>query len=266
MRLTILGCGSSTGVPVIGGGWGNCDPTNPKNRRRRASILFQHEETTLLVDTPPDLHDQLVDAEVRDVTAILYTHAHADHLHGIDEVRGLNLLVDRWIDCYADAPTMEMIESRFAYVFRPIDGNYFYKPCLTPHLIEGPFQVGTVKVTPFMQDHGYAISRSGHFGSLGFRFDMPDGTSAAYSTDVVNLSEEALELVAGVDVWVVDCLRFEPHPTHSHFERTMEWVARVKPGRAILHHMNHQADYAVLLAACPPGVEPGYDGMVIELG
>ena len=266
MRLTILGCGSSTGVPVIGGGWGNCDPTNPKNRRRRASILFQHEETTLLVDTPPDLHDQLVDAEVRDVTAILYTHAHADHLHGIDEVRGLNLLVDRWIDCYADAPTMEMIEARFAYVFRPIDGNYFYKPCLTPHLIEGPFQVGTVKVTPFMQDHGYAISRSGHFGSLGFRFDMPDGTSAAYSTDVVNLSEEALDLVAGVDVWVVDCLRFEPHPTHSHFERTMEWVARVKPGRAILHHMNHQADYAVLLAACPPGVEPGYDGMVVELG
>lgn len=258
MRLTVLGCGSSTGVPVIGGGWGDCDPTNPKNRRRRASILLQHADTTLLVDTPPDLHDQLVDAEVRDITAILYTHAHADHLHGIDEVRGINLLVNRWVDCYADAPTLAAIDARFAYVFRPIEKDYFYKPCLTPHVIDGPFTVGAVRVTPFDQDHGFS-------NSLGFRFDMPDGTSAAYSTDVVTLSDAALDLVAGVDVWVVDCLRFEPHPTHSHFDRTMGWVARVKPGRAILHHMNHQADYQALLDACPPGVEPGYDGLIVEI-
>lgn len=257
MRITILGCGSSTGVPMIGGNWGNCDPANPKNRRRRASILVQHGETTLLVDTPPDLHDQLVDANVQDVTAILYTHAHADHVHGIDEVRGLNLLTGRWIDCHADTATLEAIGKRFGYVFKPIEKDYFYKPCLKPHVIEGPFQVGSISVTPFEQDHGYSVS-------TGFRFDMPNKSSVAYSTDVAFLSDAALDLLAGVDVWIVDCLRFEPHPTHAHFERTMEWVARVKPGRAVLHHMNHQADYAALLAACPPGVEPGYDGLVIE--
>ena len=257
MRITILGCGSSTCVPMIGGNWGNCDPQNPKNRRRRASILVQHGETTLLVDTPPDLHDQLVDANVQDVTAILYTHAHADHVHGIDEVRGLNLLTGRWIDCHADAATLDAIGKRFGYVFKPIEKDYFYKPCLTPHVIDGPFQVGSIHVTPFEQDHGYSVS-------TGFRFDMPNKMSAAYSTDVAFLSDEALDLLTGVDVWIVDCLRFEPHPTHAHFERTMEWVARVKPGRAVLHHMNHHADYEALRAACPPGVEPGYDGLVIE--
>lgn len=257
MRITILGCGSSTGVPMIGGNWGNCDPANPKNRRRRASILVQQGETTLLVDTPPDLHDQLVDANVQDVTAILYTHAHADHVHGIDEVRGLNLLTGRWIDCHADAATLEAIEKRFGYVFRSIEKDYFYKPCLTPHVIDGPFQIGGIRVTPFEQDHGYSVS-------TGFRFDMPDKSSAAYSTDVAFLSDAALDLLEGVDVWIVDCLRFEPHPTHAHFERTMDWVAQVKPGRAILHHMNHHADYEALRAACPPGVEPGYDGLVIE--
>ncbi|EKE70924.1 MBL fold metallo-hydrolase [Oceanibaculum indicum] len=257
MRITILGCGSSTGVPMIGGNWGNCDPTNPKNRRRRASILVQHEQTTLLVDTPPDLHDQLVDANVQDVSAILYTHAHADHVHGIDEVRGLNLLTGRWIDCHADAATLDAIGKRFGYVFKPIEKDYFYKPCLTPHVIKGPFQVGSIRVTPFEQDHGYSVS-------TGFRFDMPNKMSAAYSTDVAFLSDAALGLLEGVDVWIVDCLRFEPHPTHAHFERTMEWVARVKPGRAVLHHMNHQADYEALRAACPSGVEPGYDGLVIE--
>ena len=254
MRITILGCGSSTGVPMIGGNWGNCDPANPKNRRRRASILVQHGETTLLVDTPPDLHDQLVDANVQDVTAILYTHAHADHVHGIDEVRGLNLLTGRWIDCHADAATLDAIGKRFSYVFKPIEKDYFYKPCLTPHVIDGPFQVGSIRVTSFEQDHGYSVS-------TGFRFDMPNKMSAAYSTDVAFLSDEALDLLTGVDVWIVDCLRFEPHPTHAHFERTMEWVARVKPGRAV---MNHHADYEALRVACPPGVEPGYDGLVIE--
>lgn len=255
MKVTILGCGGSNGVPLIGGNWGSCNPHNPKNRRLRASILIEDELTRLLVDTSPDLRQQLLATGNGWLDAVIYTHAHADHLHGIDDLRMVNVIRRTPLDAYADARTIVTIKERFDYVFTPLDPSsegYFYKPCLTPHEITGPFRVGTIDVAPFEQDHGYSQT-------LGFRFGR-----FAYSTDVVGLDEAAFNALAGVKVWIVDALRFEAHTTHANLERALEWIARVKPECAILTHMSHKMDYDAVLARCPPGVEPAYDGMVLE--
>lgn len=263
MKVTILGCGGSGGVPLAsrepGGFWGACDPNNPKNRRRRVSIHVEgghgeEEGASILIDTSPDLRLQLLDNGITRLDALLYTHAHGDHCHGIDDLRALAFSQGGPVDAYMDAKTRERLTRRFDYVFASSQKpNALYPPMLSDHVVDGPFRVGAVTVVPFVQTHGPDTS-------IGYRFGP-----AAYSTDLSELDEAAFAALDGVKLWVVDCLRFTPHPTHAHFDRTMEWIARVKPERAILTHMNHEADYEELLARCPPGVEPGYDGLVVEL-
>jgi phosphoribosyl 1,2-cyclic phosphate phosphodiesterase len=255
MKVTILGCGGSNGVPLIGGSWGLCDPKNPRNKRLRASILVEDTDARLLVDSSPDLRAQLLASGSGWLDAVLYTHGHADHVHGIDDLRMVNVIRGSPIDAYCDETTREVISSRFAYALAPPDhgaAEGFYRPCLAMQLIRDAFHVKTIDIKPFEQDHG--ASRT-----IGFRFGP-----IAYSTDVVSLNEEAFSVLEGVKVWIVDCLRFAPHQTHSWFDRTLGWIERVKPERAILTHMNQSMDYDAVSACCPPQVEPAYDGLVIE--
>ncbi len=256
MRVTMLGCGPSWGVPWIGGDWGACDPVNPKNRRRRPSLLVEENGATLLVDTSPDLREQLLDAGVRGIDAVLYTHAHADHLHGIDDLRSVNRLIRKPLPIFASETTLAEIRARFAYVFAPVRPearSAFYKPVLEPTVITGPFVAAGIAVTPFQQDHGFSAT-------LGYRFGR-----VAYSTDVIHLDEHAFAALAGIEVWIVDCIRRAPHVTHSHLDQTLAWIARVRPRRAILTHMDESLDYATLSRELPPGVEPGFDGLGFEL-
>ena len=255
MIVTVLGCGTSGGVPLIGNDWGLCDPTEPRNRRRRVSILVEQGGTTLLVDTSPDMRAQLLDANVQSLSAVLWTHAHADHMNGIDDLRSVNRMMKAPLNVWGDAATLAHVRRSFGYVFEPMSSktDFFYKPLLIPNEIDGPFKIGPIPVLPFTQDHGF-----GH--TLGFRFGP-----IAYSTDVVRLDDAAFEALAGVDVWIVDCLREDPAPTHSHLARTLEWINRVKPRRAILTHMGEKLCYVDLLKRLPAGVEPGYDGLILDL-
>ncbi|HZB90311.1 MAG TPA: MBL fold metallo-hydrolase [Stellaceae bacterium] len=256
MRVTVLGCGPSWGVPRIGGEWGACDPQNPRNRRRRCSVLVEEGGATLLIDTSPDLREQLLDAQVRRTDAVLFTHAHADHLHGIDDLRSVNRLMESAIPVFASTETLAEISRRFGYVFTPVQPDRlsaYYKPVLEPRPIDGPFVAGGIAVTPFDQDHGFSQT-------LGFRIG-----GFAYSTDVIDLDEAAFAALAGVEVWIVDCIRRTPHVTHAHLEKTLAWIARAKPRRAVLTHMDESLDYATLRRELPDGVEPGYDGLVIDL-
>ena len=257
MRLTILGCGASGGVPVPGLGWGDCNPNEPRNRRRRASLLVEDSGRSVLIDASPDCRDQLLDAGIDRLDAVLFTHAHADHCHGIDDLRWINMAMGADIPIHADARTLAEFHERFAYVFAPLDSRqaqrYYYKPVLVPHAIEGPFTPGGIPVVPFAQDHGYSTT-------LGFRMGQ-----AAYSTDVVALDDAAFDILQGVDVWIVDSMRPQQHSTHSHLEQTLRWIERVRPQRAYLTHMNQTMDYAALRAVLPKHVEPAYDGLVIEV-
>ena len=257
MKVTVLGCGGSGGVPLIGHGWGDCDPKNPKNERLRASILVQTDQTTLLIDASPDLRTQLLAANADKIDAVLVTHTHADHIHGIDDLRPVNRAMGADIPIYASPNDLATIETRFAYVFEPLNpqaNGFYYKPVLTPNEISGPFSIGDIEIIPFEQDHGFSKS-------LGFRFG-----DFAYSTDVVDLSEDAFEVLAGVKVWMVDVLRIAPHDTHAHLDKTLNWIERVGPDKAILTHMSHQSDYDVIAGLCPDHVTPAYDTMVIEVG
>ncbi|WP_343562545.1 MBL fold metallo-hydrolase [Kiloniella sp. b19] len=259
MKVTLLGCGGSGGVPICsgvpGGNWGNCNPDNPKNRRRRVSILVEGKGQTILVDTGPDLRQQLIDTDAEFIDAVLYTHDHADHTHGLDELRYMSYKAGGAIDAFMDETVRESLTQRFPYAFcSSANPESQYPAMLKDHLIDGPFMVGDIEVIPFVQNHG-------EINSMGYRFG-----DIAYSTDVVELDERAFETLAGVKYWIVDCLRYDPHPSHAHFDKTMEWIERVKPKKAILTHMNQQVDYDDLLSKCPEGVEPGYDGMVIACG
>jgi phosphoribosyl 1,2-cyclic phosphate phosphodiesterase len=256
MRVTMLGCGPSWGVPRIGGEWGACDPANPRNRRRRVSVLVEEAGATLLLDTSPDLREQLLDAGVTRIDAVLFTHAHADHLHGIDDLRSVNWLMGSGIPVFSSAQTLAEINTRFGYVFdavKPGRQSIYYKPVLEPNVVDGPFTAAGVAIMPFVQDHGFSQT-------LGFRIG-----GFAYSTDVVELDEAAFAALRGTEVWIVDCIRRKPHVTHAHLEKTLGWIARVKPRRAVLTHMDESLDYATLRRELPPEVEPGYDGLVIEL-
>ena len=248
MRVTVLGCGPSTGVPVIGGNWGRCDPNDPRNRRRRVSVLVEIGSIVILIDTSPDLREQLLDAGATWIDAVVLTHAHADHVHGIDDLRSVNRLMGRAIPLFADAKTLTEIGRRFGYVLEPSpEPGRFHKPTLEPREIRG------FPVLPFVQDHGFSTT-------LGLRIG-----GFAYSTDVTELDDNAFDAVEGIDLWIVDCLRREPHPTHSHLAKTLSWIARVQPHRTVLTHMDQSLDYRELSAELPSGVEPGYDGLVIEL-
>ncbi len=262
MTFTILGCGSSAGVPRVGQGWGACDPNNPKNRRRRCSLLVERQEaagrTTLLVDTSPDLRAQLLDAEVKSLDGVLFTHAHADHTHGIDDLRPLAQHMGRRIDIYADAPTAELLKARFGYCFSTPVGSE-YPPILNEHRIGPERSVtiagegGPIAALPIVQDHG-------NERSLGFRFG-----GLAYSCDVSGLPDESAAALKGLDVWILDSLRHRPHPSHFSLEQALAWVARLKPRRAILTNLHTDLDYETLRRSLPESVEPAYDGLKIVL-
>lgn len=257
MKVTLLGCGGSQGVPNSAGEWGNCDPADPRNRRRRPSVLVETEtpggeRRTILIDTGPDLREQLLAARTSRIDAVLYTHAHADHVHGIDDLRAINKAMGQPIPIWATSSILTILKERFAYALEGGEGG-FYRPTLVPNAFDGPFDAVGIEVVPFEQDHGFTLS-------TGFRIG-----DFAYSTDVVQLSEAAFAALAGVKLWIVDCLRLTPHPTHSHLERTLGWIGRVAPARAVLTHMDQALDYAALAALLPESVEPGQDGLVFDL-
>ncbi|MBK5960472.1 phosphoribosyl 1,2-cyclic phosphodiesterase [Rhodoplanes elegans] len=262
LTVTILGCGSSGGVPRPALGWGVCDPTNPKNRRRRCSLLVDRagpEGTTrVLVDTSPDLREQLIDAGVEWLDAVLYTHEHADHTHGIDDLRGLFLKRRQRLDCYLDEATWRVMFARFGYCFVTPPGSQ-YPPICNEHRIAPGHPVtihgpgGPVTALPFVQDHG-------DIPSLGFRFG-----GVAYSSDLVDMPEESAALLHGLDLWIVDSLRDRPHPSHFSVGQALAWIERLKPKRAILTNLHSDLDYAELKARLPAGVEPAYDGMRVRL-
>ncbi|MET1028058.1 MAG: MBL fold metallo-hydrolase [Dongiaceae bacterium] len=258
-KVTVLGCGGSGGVPMIGPNWGNCNPDNPKNRRRRVSVLVEHPQAKILLDTSPDLRMQMLDAGINKIDAILYTHDHADHTQGIDDVRFLKPSSGSAIDVYAATETLTSLTQRFAYIFQQDTkgSGHLYKPFLTPHQVDIPsrFRINGIEIDAFEQEHGFGTVTTGYrIGKM------------AYSTDAVNLPDYAFDLLQGLDLWIVDCLRFEPHGTHAHFDKAMNWIERIKPKHAVLTHLNHQVDYDVIRDRCPPGVEPGYDGLTIEIG
>jgi phosphoribosyl 1,2-cyclic phosphate phosphodiesterase len=258
MKVTVLGCGGSGGVPLIGGEWGRCNPNNPKNRRRRVSVLVEHDGHNIVFDTSPDFRAQMLDAEVKKLDAILYTHDHADHTQGIDDVRFMRSYnKGDLIPAYGAAETLKTLTQRFPYVFnQSTDGSgHLYKPFLEARELAGPFALCGLEVTPFEQEHGFGTK------STGYRVGP-----MAYCTDVVELPEAAFEILQGLDLWIVDCLRFEPHMTHANFDKAIGWIERLKPKHAILTHLNHQSDYDAVKEKCPAGVEPGYDGLSVVIG
>jgi len=259
LTFTILGCGSSGGVPRPALGWGVCDPTNPKNRRRRTSLLVEQRNasgglTSVLVDTSPDLREQLLDANVSWVDGVLYSHPHADHIHGIDDLRALFIHKRRRIDVYLDVPTSENLRQRFDYCFQTPAGSE-YPAILREHRMTAgqPLVIsgegGPIEVLPILQQHG-------DIPSLGFRFGR-----FAYSCDLSGLPPESVPVLAGLDVWVVDALRYKPHPSHFSVADALSWIERIKPRRAILTNLHADLDYEVLRRELPPHVEPAYDGI-----
>ena len=260
-RFTILGCGSSGGVPRLGGHWGDCDPTNPKNARRRCSLLIERDgpegTTRVLIDSSPDLRAQLLDAGVGELDAVVYTHAHADHTHGLDDLRMIVFNMRRRLPVWADEPTQADLLTRFAYAFEQPPGSN-YPPICEMNTIDGPVTVtgkgGAVTLTPFTVNHG-------NIDALGFRV-----ATLAYLPDVAEIPDAAWPLLADLDIWIVDALRRMPHPTHAHLARTLEWIERVRPARAVLTNMHVDLDHATVDAETPPHITPAYDGMVLTLG
>ena len=265
LRVTLLGTGASAGVPLIGGDdgagdWGACDPSEPRNRRSRSSILLQkitlgEPRSTILVDTSPDMRNQLLTNNVRRADAILYTHAHADHVTGLDDVRVLNRISGRPLDAFGTAATLDELQARYAYAFRPWQPPGFFRPVMCPQVISygENIEIAGIPMSLFEQDHGFIPTLGLRIGNFG------------YSTDVVKLNEHALETLAGVETWVVGCYqRDPPHKTHAWLERIYDWRQRLQPRRTILTHMGTDMDWAWLRANLPSGIEPGFDGMIIE--
>jgi phosphoribosyl 1,2-cyclic phosphate phosphodiesterase len=262
LRFTILGCGSSGGVPRVGNVWGACDPTNPKNRRRRCALLVEKfgkgGKTVVLVDTPADLREQLLDARVEKLDGVLFTHDHADHTHGIDDLRGMAFAAKRRVDVYAEARTRAVLTQRFDYCFAQPAGSP-YPAILNARDIEPPVPVrihgegGTIEAVPILQEHG-------EIPSLGFRFG-----DVAYSPDISGIPEASLPLLQGLDLWIVDALRPIPHPSHFSLKQAVSWIERVGARRAILTHMTTELDYAAMRRELPAHIEPAYDGMVVKV-
>lgn len=260
--LTILGCGSSGGVPRIGNDWGQCDPTNPRNRRRRCSVLVTRNgpggTTRVLIDTSPDMREQMLAAAVSDLDGVFYTHEHADHTHGIDELRAFYLLRRRKVEVWADESTGQMLMGRFAYCFYTAPGSDYPPILQLNRLVAGQSVTvtgtgGAITALPFRVHHGT-------IHALGFRIG-----NAAYTPDLNGIPDESLAALEGLDVWVVDALRRTRHPSHFSLPETLAWIARLKPRRAILTNLHIDLDYAALRNELPDGVEPAYDGLEIPI-
>jgi phosphoribosyl 1,2-cyclic phosphate phosphodiesterase len=259
IRVTLLGTGGSAGVPLLGGAdghgdWGACDPGEARNRRSRSAIHIRGGAGGLLVDTGPDLRTQLLCTGIRDVDAILYTHAHADHITGLDDVRILNRIMGKPIPAYGTAETLADVATRFPYAFRPWRPPGFYRPVLTQNVVTPGESVDLagMAVRLFDQDHGFVRT-------LGLRVG-----DFAYSTDVFALDEAAFAVLEGVRVWVVGAFQRSPHQTHAPLGKVLDWVRRLRPERTILTHMGVEMDWAWLAQNLPEGVEAGFDGMVLE--
>lgn len=246
----LLGCGTSSGVPRIGGDWGDCDPADPRNLRTRASLLVRSDTTTILIDTGPDMRLQLLAAGIGAIDAVIWTHEHADHTHGIDDLRQLFHARGTPVPGYGRAETLEVLEKRFAYVF---SGRYNYPPSAQALLLADEMRIGDIDVRVVDQPHGSITS-------AGLLFEH-GGKSIGYSTDFNVFTSEMETLFKRADIWVVDGLRRKPHPTHPHLALTLDAIARVQPRRAILTHMDQSMDYATVAVELPEGVEPGYDGL-----
>lgn len=260
LRFTILGCGSSGGVPRLGGQWGDCDPSNPRNRRSRCSLLVERlgaEGTTrVLIDTAPDMREQLLAAGVGTLDAVAYTHAHADHVHGLDDIRQIVFNTGARMPVWADGTTQDALISRFGYAFVQPPGSP-YPPICDINAIKGPFAIegagGRITLTPFRVEHG-------DIEALGFRV-----ANVAYLPDVSAIPDEAVAHLEGLDLWILDALRRRPHPTHFHLDRALEWIARMRPRAAILTNLHNDLDYAAVEAETPDTVRAAFDGMVVEL-
>lgn len=259
MRVTILGCGSSGGVPRLGGVWGACDPNEPRNARRRCSALVERitdaGTTSVLIDTSPDMRSQLLDADVGRLDAVLYTHAHADHVHGMDDLRMIVINMRKRLPVWADQPTHDALMDRFGYAFIQPEGS-MYPPILEMNLMDGDIEIngagGPLKFTPFAVPHG-------GMDALGFRVN-----NVAYLPDVASIPDKMWTHLEDLDCWIVDALRRDPHPTHSHLEQTLGWIEKMQPKRGVLTNMHNDLDYATLAAETPDHIDPAYDGMQLE--
>lgn len=259
LRFTILGCGSSGGVPRLGGHWGDCDPTNPRNVRRRCSLLVERDgpdgTTTVLIDTTPDMRSQLLDTGTGRLDGVVYTHSHADHVHGIDDLRMIVFNMRERVPVYADGDTQNALLSRFGYAFIQPEGSP-YPPILDLRQIDGPLTIsgpgGDITLRPFEVNHG-------SIKALGFRIG-----DLAYLPDVAKIPDSALDELRDLDCWIIDALRRKPHPTHLCLDEALEWIERMAPKRAVLTNMHIDLDYAQVAAETPDHVDPAYDGMVIE--
>ena len=261
VALTILGCGSSGGVPRVAQGWGACDPANPRNNRRRCSVLLERTgsdgKTTVLIDTSPDLRWQLINAGVERLDGVLLTHPHADHTHGIDDLRPLVIAMRKRIDIHMDAPTSAVVTDKFSYIFATPAGSSYPPILREKRLIAGEACAvtgpgGAIKATPFDLDHG-------DINALGFRIG-----ALAYSPDLIDIPEQSLRHLEGLDVWIIDALRYAPHPSHLSLDQALAWIARMRPKRAILTNLHTDLDYETLSGQLPTNVVPAYDGMRIE--
>lgn len=249
MKVRILGSGTSSGVPRIGNDWGACDPAEPRNRRTRASILIEHEDTRILVDTGPDMREQLLAADVGVVDAVIWTHAHADHVFGIDDLRQIYHARGTPVPAYARAQTAALLRQQFGYVFQ---GSGGYPPTVDLAILSDEVSIGSVRVRATDQPHGSITS-------AGLRFEA-GGAAIGYATDVSAITDDMRVLYRGLDLWIVDALRRRPHPSHADLPTVLDWVADLSPLQTVLVHMDQSMDYRSLCEELPRGVEPGYDG------
>lgn len=254
MKVRILGCGTSTGVPKIGNHWGECDPSEPRNRRLRSSILVESEGRRLLVDCGPDLRQQLLDAEVGALDMVIATHDHGDHVHGIDELRAVAQAIGGPVPLHARAGTLSSLQERFAYAFQHSD---FYRPIVEPREIPDDWTLGVVRIRVVDQPHGTTTS-------LGVRLDEGD-RSLAYAIDFNHLTDDMAELYEGADVWIADCLTRNPHPSHAHLDAVLGWARELRVGRLYLTHMGNGFDYQTLVGELPDWAAPAHDGLEISL-